>query len=146
MLPALQVLSTASKAAVSRHCGLCAPARLSGLVCSEGRQHRWHQNISLHTTAGRHACFRIGGGAGSSVMTWSVLHETHCKLHQSPNKSCCRQNKTQDIRPLNDGGAAAARMSPGRGGGIHWDCPLGGYQPARGQTQGPSHKRLIVGV
>lgn len=89
------------------------------------------------------------GWGGWRVMTCSVRHKTHCKLYQSPNKSCCRENKTQDMRPLNDGGAAAARMSPGlsgAGGGIHWDCPLGGYQPAQGQTQGPSHKGLIVGV
>lgn len=46
------------------------------------------------------------------------------------------------MRALNDG----PNESRTGGEGIHWDCPLGGYQPAQGQTQGPSHKGLIVGV
>lgn len=53
-------------------------------------------------------------------MTCSVLLETHCKLYRSPNKSCWKKNKTQDIRALNDGGAAAGPNGSRLGG-----VPLG---------------------
>lgn len=51
----------------------------------------------------------VSGGTVSAMPVWIVMtcfvqFETHCKLYQSPNKSCWRENTTQDIRPFNDRG------------------------------------------
>lgn len=51
----------------------------------------------------------VSGGTVSAMPVWIVMtcfvqFKTHCKLYQSPNKSCWRENTTQDIRPFNDRG------------------------------------------
>lgn len=114
-------------------CGVMdADRRFDGIVQGASEHLQSHVTWLTGALQGRR------GGGVRSVMTCSVLLETHCKLYRSPNKSCWRENKTQDIRALNDGGAAVARMGPGPGGGaVRWDCPLGGYQPAQGADTRP---------
>lgn len=68
------------------HCGHCA--------CLSAR-HRWHQNISIHTRVGARACF--GAGGCWSIMTCSVLLETHCKLSHPINPAAGKtKHKTYD--------------------------------------------------
>lgn len=123
-------------------CGVMdADRRFDGIVQGASEHLQSHVTWLTGALQGRR------GGGVRSVMTCSVLLETHCKLYRSPNKSCWRENKTQDIRALNDGGAAVARMGPGPGGGRSaGTARLEGTSLHRGQTQGPSHKGLIVGV
>lgn len=117
---------------------------------TEGLVLRWKRSRGhLHSSVSWLTCALVGWRGGvRSVMTCSVLLETHCKLYRSPNKSCWKENKTQDIRALNDGGAAAgpSGSSLGGRGGSAGTARLEGTSLHRGQTQGPSHKGLIVGV
>lgn len=73
-------------------------------------------------------------------MTCSVLLETHCKLYRSPNKSCWRKTKHKIYERLMTAVLQRPEWVQVRGmggGGVRWDCPLGGYQPAQGADTRP---------
>lgn len=86
----------------------------------------------------RVACFwekTVSAMRARIVMACFVLFKTHCKLYQSPNKSCWRENTTQDIWLFNDRElrwrhsgldwgwmlCMGSAREGGGGGVIHWD-------------------------
>lgn len=151
VLPALQVLSTASKFAVSRR---ISEKSTVGFV----HQHAWVDScvVKVGSTDGirtspfihRRVDMRVSGLGGGVGVSWRVQcctrHIVNSISHPIIPAAGKTKHKTYDC--LMTAVLHQPEWVQAVGGGIHWDCPLGGYQPARGQTQGPSHKRLIVGV
>lgn len=108
--------------------------------CEGGSKHTQH--VSGSETVISTMCAR-------TVMPCFVLFETHCKLYQSPHKSCWRENTTQDIWPFNDGEPRWRRGVAGFGLNARYGFSRRGGGVIRGDLgstslHGGRHKALVT--